>query len=87
MTHRAAYVIVRDAVGRLYHVGVLELAVHLRDYAARTEPVGAHVFAHRALDTHTHTHTHTRHTILYYYVQTGRPPVPISSELKLKTNS
>jgi len=27
------------------------------------------------------------HTILYYYVQTGRPPVPISSELKLKTNS
>ena len=22
------------------------------------------------------------HTILYYYVQTGRPPVPISSELK-----
>jgi len=27
------------------------------------------------------------HTILYYYVQTGRPPVPISSELKLKANS
>ena len=28
------------------------------------------------------------HTILYYYVQTGRPPVPISSELKFKkTNS
>jgi len=26
-------------------------------------------------------------TILYYYIQTGRPPVPISSELKLKTNS
>jgi len=25
-------------------------------------------------------------TILYYYIQTGRP-VPISSELKLKTNS
>jgi len=24
------------------------------------------------------------HTILYYYVQTGKPPVPISSELKLK---
>jgi len=27
------------------------------------------------------------HTILYYYIQTGRPPIPISSELKLKTNS
>ena len=27
------------------------------------------------------------HTILDYYVQTGRPPVPISSVLKLKTNS
>jgi len=27
------------------------------------------------------------HTILYYYVQTSRPPFPISSELKLKTNS
>jgi len=27
------------------------------------------------------------HTILYYYVQSGRPPFPISSELKLKTNS
>ena len=26
-------------------------------------------------------------TILYYDVQTGRPPVPINSELKLKTNS
>jgi len=26
-------------------------------------------------------------TILYHYKQTGRPPVPISSELKLKTNS
>jgi len=26
-------------------------------------------------------------TILYYCTQTGRPPVPISSELKLKTNS
>ena len=26
-------------------------------------------------------------TILYRYIQTGRPPVPISSELKLKTNS
>jgi len=26
-------------------------------------------------------------TILYHYIQTGRPPVPISSELKLKTNS
>ena len=26
-------------------------------------------------------------TILYYCIQTGRPPVPISSELKLKTNS
>jgi len=25
--------------------------------------------------------------ILYYCIQTGRPPVPISSELKLKTNS
>jgi len=27
------------------------------------------------------------HTILYYCIQTGRPKVPISSELKLKTNS
>jgi len=27
------------------------------------------------------------HTILYYCIQTGRPPVPISSELKLKTKS
>jgi len=26
-------------------------------------------------------------TILYYCIQIGRPPVPISSELKLKTNS
>jgi len=26
-------------------------------------------------------------TILYHYIQTGRPPVPISSELKFKTNS
>jgi len=26
-------------------------------------------------------------TILYHYIQTDRPPVPISSELKLKTNS
>jgi len=26
-------------------------------------------------------------TILYHYIQTGRLPVPISSELKLKTNS
>jgi len=26
-------------------------------------------------------------TILYHYMQTGRPPVPVSSELKLKTNS
>ena len=26
-------------------------------------------------------------TILYHYIQTGRRPVPISSELKLKTNS
>ena len=26
-------------------------------------------------------------TILYRYIHTGRPPVPISSELKLKTNS
>jgi len=25
-------------------------------------------------------------TVLYHYIQTGRPPVPISSELKLKTN-
>jgi len=25
-------------------------------------------------------------TILYHYIQTDRPPVPISSELKLKTN-
>jgi len=25
--------------------------------------------------------------ILYHYIQTGRPPVPISSEFKLKTNS
>ena len=27
------------------------------------------------------------HTILYYCIQTGGPPVAISSELKLKTNS
>jgi len=27
------------------------------------------------------------HTILYHYIHTGRPPVPIGSELKLKTNS
>ena len=27
------------------------------------------------------------YTILYHYIQTGRPTVPISSELKLKTNS
>jgi len=27
------------------------------------------------------------HTIVYYCIQTGRPPVPIISELKLKTNS
>jgi len=27
------------------------------------------------------------HTILYYCIQTGRPKVPISSKLKLKTNS
>ena len=27
------------------------------------------------------------HIILYNCIQTGRPPVPISSELKLKTNS
>jgi len=26
-------------------------------------------------------------TIVYHYIQTGRPPVPTSSELKLKTNS
>ena len=26
------------------------------------------------------------HTILYYCIQTGRPPVPISSELKFKKN-
>jgi len=26
-------------------------------------------------------------TILYHYIQTGRPPVPIGFELKLKTNS
>jgi len=26
-------------------------------------------------------------TILCHYIQTGRPPLPISSELKLKTNS
>jgi len=26
-------------------------------------------------------------TILYHYIQSGRRPVPISSELKLKTNS
>ena len=27
------------------------------------------------------------HTILYYYVQTGRPPVPISSELNNNNNN
>jgi len=27
------------------------------------------------------------HTNIYYCIQTGRPPVPITSELKLKTNS
>jgi len=30
---------------------------------------------------------HIMRTILYHYIQTGRPPVPVSSELQLKTNS